>query len=70
MKRNLVVRELINNPNRNAGKHSSAKQKALSTATMKELDMELVKHADELQHAKDLEDFGLFDASKQALKTK
>ena len=43
MKRNPVVRELINNPNRNAGKHSSAKQKALSTATMKEFDMQADK---------------------------
>lgn len=59
--RNPVVRNMINNPNRNAGKHSDAKHKALSTATMKELDTELLKRADELQHAKDLEDFGLFD---------
>ena len=41
--RNPVVRELINNPNRNAGKHSTAKQKALSTATNKEIAMEVAE---------------------------
>jgi hypothetical protein len=54
--RNPVVRELINNPNRNAGKHSTAKQKALSTANMEELDMEIARYND-IQHGKDLEDF-------------
>lgn len=54
--RNPVVRELINNPNRNAGKHSTAKQKALSTATMEELSAEIANY-NQLQHGKDLEDF-------------
>lgn len=54
--RNPVVRELINNPNRNAGKHGTSKQKALSTANMEELAMEVARYND-IQHGKDLEDF-------------
>jgi hypothetical protein len=42
-KRNLVVREMINNPNRNGGKHSDKREKVLSTAAMKEFDMQADK---------------------------
>jgi hypothetical protein len=41
--RNFVVREMLNNPKRNGGKHIDKRERVLSTATMKEFDMQADK---------------------------
>lgn len=48
-KRNPVVRNAIHNPKRNAGKHSDKREKVLSTATMKEFDMQADKPETDLR---------------------